>query len=919
MPEREWVMRRADEEAEKRLAASLGISPFLARLLCHRGQKTPDQAWVFLYGDLQHLRPSSLLPGMDRAVTILEQAITAREKVFICGDYDVDGLAGTALLLSFFAALGLQTGYYIPHRLSEGYGLHREALVRALAAGYRLAVTVDCGLAAAAEVAWAEEQGMKVIVTDHHRPPPLLPAASAVVLPPPQEPLAGVGVAFHLARALNTSLGNPVTLEAFLDLVALGTIADAVPLVGDNRLLVRQGLRLLARGTRPGLRALAAVSGLGDRSFDPRSVAFSLVPRLNAAGRLGDAQPALALLLSETVAEAEELAEVLDRLNRERQAIEGRMLSEVREAIAAQVNLETEPVIVLASPHWHHGVAGIVAGRLAEEYRRPVVLLAVEGEEARGSARSVPGFALYEMLADCRDLLTRFGGHDQAAGLSLPVAHIPLLRQRLCLLAREQAVPGQEPPLLLEASLSLHEVEEKLCEEIGLLAPFGEGNPAPLLITRGARVVEARAVGREGEHLRLTVEEGGVRKSAVGFGMGALAPEVAGRYLDLAFTPILDVFNGQRQVELHLADLRRCVAATPVSDGGDRFLLTAPIPPGSCLRLTGADFFPFLRTLARRVREGTRPWLLVVPSASLASCFALWLREMGLKALRLGAAARRHQVHRLIARLDGAKGAVLVTTPGLVGQHAAALGRLSPFLAALGPELTLEGGLDPVLRFGFAAQPSMPSVPAWRLDAGGLKALVASERRLVIYLRRPQQVALVLTHLRKVFPERAGLIAAYHQELPPQAKAAAIKNWQSGRCQVLVATPAAAPLASMGTGEEIVFAYPPFALLEYCLLSSQAAAVYCTWPQREEEVNERHLSALWPVVPGLRQTAEKTLPAAPVVLAAMEELGLPEAAFGESAAALTASWRWREAKEAQEAWEAFRSFAGSLPWRRGGI
>lgn len=924
MAEREWTVCPPDPAAQESLSRALGISPLLAQLLLNRGLRDPEEARIFLDGGLEDLQDSFALPGMADAVAALAGMVARGEKILIYGDYDVDGLSAAALLYSFFSALGLEPGYYIPDRLTEGYGLHREALERALAAGYRAVVTVDCGLAAAEEVAWARQQGLKIIITDHHHLPAALPPAEAVVTPATGRPLAGVGVAFHLARALNQHLGHPGDVFSFLDLVALGTIADVVPLLGDNRLFVRAGLRQLAEGQRPGLRALAEVCGVQGRDLDPRLVAFTLVPRLNAPGRLGEAKPAFRLLLTPSAQEAWELARELERRNQERQIIENQILAQARELVAQELD-PAAPLVVLASPLWHSGVVGIVAGRLADECRRPVVLLAIEGEEARGSGRSLPGLPLYDLLAACRDLLSRFGGHDLAVGLSLPAENIPALKARLADLARGYAAPegAAAPPLLLDAAVTLDQVDENLAAEVARLAPFGEGNRPPLLALWGVAVAEARAVGKNGEHLRLVVAAHGEKRAAVGFGLGSRAGEIAGRRVDLAFTPVLDTYEGNQRVELRLAEVRLAASAARPPLVLLRRTWEKPAP-GASLWLAGEDFFPFWASLGRQQAEAKENFVVAVPAASLAGYFHLWFRELGVTAARLNNAWRRRDVEAVAARLLAAKGVVLVSTVGFLEQYASLLHPVASGILFRSPEHRLavpaDGPLPFPLQVGLKQNSEEPP-PAYRLTYGGLKALAREGRRLLVYARRPAQAEALFRRLRREVPERGGRMYLYHQDLSAQAKEMAAAAWSEGKCLVLVGTPAAAILGGLGGEKEVVLCYPPYSFTEYYLLSLGAAAVYCCWPQDEEAVNERYLRSLWPppeVLRFLHKSGDgerlSLLPPAAVRLA---RAILEELASGKKAPA--DSWRYREAKRAWEAWRGFRTFASDLPFRRGGI
>ncbi|MGB9886856.1 MAG: single-stranded-DNA-specific exonuclease RecJ [Moorellales bacterium] len=909
-----WLCSHPGREEE--LAGQLGISVLLARLLINRGQREVAAARVFLEGTLENLQDSMGLPGMTEAVAVLTEAVSVGRRVLVYGDYDVDGVTATAVVLSFLRDLGVEAGYYLPDRLSEGYGLHREALGRARSLGYDLVVTVDCGLAAEEEVAWALEDGWTVVITDHHRRPPRLPPAQAVVYPPEGENLSGVGVAYHLVRALARQLGCPGKEEQFLDLVALGTVADSVPLLGDSRILVRSGLERLAQteDMRPGLRSLAEVSGVVGRRPDPRLLSFTYIPRLNAPGRVGRADLALKLLLASSEVEARELAQAVERLNQERQTWEARMLLEAREQGQEFVS-RGHGVLVLASSHWHPGVVGIVAGRLAEEFGRPVILLAVEGEEARGSGRSVVGLSLYDLLSPHRDLFSRFGGHDQAVGLSLPANRVEELRSRLAEVAGEGETGfGKERPVLLvEAEVSLREVNEELGREITRLEPFGEGNPPPILGVRGVRVEEARAVGREGEHLRLIVEQDGERRSAIGFGLGAELPGRMIPEIDLAFHPMVDHYNGERRTVLRVVAWRPALA-------GRR----APVGVGSRTEsgsLSPEDFFSFWEEFARRFEGSGRHWLVGVPWPPLVAYLVRWLRETGVEVVRLASHLRRKELETLMRRLDCQTGRVLVASSGLLSQHAGLLASATASALILSPENGTETVLPvtdskqvQVVRL-VAVSPS-PRVPAYRLGREGLRKLVGRGHPLLVYVRGWERAEAVAERLRGVAGKNQGEIGVYHHHLPPEAKQEVFEGWRKGRWQILVGTPAAALIGGWRADKEVVFLYPPFSLWEYALCSLGAVRAYLAWPPSEEEANERFLRSLWPPASVWRTLVEgkgpEKLRAVPspvlrVAMAVMEELG------GKKAS-LAGSWRYAEAKAAWEAWRGFLSFVRACRW-----
>ncbi|MEW6724600.1 MAG: single-stranded-DNA-specific exonuclease RecJ [Bacillota bacterium] len=557
MPDKMWKVKSPDYLVCRGLQDELGVSPLLARLLANRGISNAEEA-------LEFLRPEAILgdprrlTGIETAAGRLRAAARRGERVLVYGDYDADGVTATVVLLEALARAGVAAEYYIPNRLEEGYGLN-EAAVREIAArGIGLMVTVDCGISASREVAIARELGLEVIVTDHHEPPETLPEALALVNPKleehpsPLSHLSGVGVAFQLARAL---LGSEA--DNLADLVAVGTIADIVPLLGENRWLVKAGLRAINAGSRPGLTALAQVAMVKDEITADR-VAYALAPRLNAAGRIGDAELAVRLLTTRDATEAAQLAAALERCNRERQGIEQRIFSEALVRLEAEPDLARGRVIVLAGEGWHHGVIGIVASKLSERFYRPTVLLCLEEGEARGSARSIAGFHLFDSLTACQDLLLRYGGHAMAAGLACRAEQVEALRERLEKLAADLPDELLAEEVEVEAMAETGELSLPLIDELNQLAPFGEGNPVPVLGTANLTVVEVRTVGLNGTHLKLKVRADGARLfDAVGFSMGHRASELKiGDRVDLVFSPERNIWNGRESFQMNLVDLK---------------------------------------------------------------------------------------------------------------------------------------------------------------------------------------------------------------------------------------------------------------------------------------------------------------------------------------------------------------------------
>jgi single-stranded-DNA-specific exonuclease len=562
---RRWCLVPQGEGAAA-LAAALGVSPLIGQLLVNRGITDPARASAFLDARLdQQLRSPMLFREMGRASERVADALARGECIGIHGDYDVDGVSGSALLLRFLRSVGARPDpvVHIPHRLREGYGLGATGIERLAAAGARLMITVDCGAVSHHEIALANQRGMDVIVCDHHQVAETRPPAFAVLNPIepdagfPFSGLCGTGVAFYLALGTRMRLrerGGPVPdLRRLLDLVALGTLADLVPLVEENRVLVKHGLRELAANAQPGIAALKRVAGVA--RIDSSAVGFRLAPRLNAGGRLADATRSLQLLTTADVADAERLAKALDEENRTRQAIEREMVDEAVALIEAAGGVGARSSVVLASAAFHPGVVGIVASRIVERYYRPTVLIAAEaGGLGRGSGRSIAGVDLYGALAGCRDLLERFGGHRMAAGLTIRLDCVSDLAERLDAEIAARTTPEDfVPQVRVDAELPLRAVDADCLGDLGRLEPFGTGNPEPLFLTRRVRVRERRVVGEH--HLKLVLEQGGRFVHAIGFGMGHLAV-AAGDDIDVLYGIMASEWNGSISAELRIRDLR---------------------------------------------------------------------------------------------------------------------------------------------------------------------------------------------------------------------------------------------------------------------------------------------------------------------------------------------------------------------------
>ncbi|MHB1005067.1 MAG: single-stranded-DNA-specific exonuclease RecJ [Chloroflexota bacterium] len=536
----------------------------MAQILFNRGIVEPAAMDAFINPLHSAEADPLLLPDMQAAVTRLHQAIDAHETIAVYGDYDADGVTATALLVDTLTRFDANVIPYIPHRDKQGYGLHAATLPDLREHGVTLVLTADCGMGAGAVVERGRELGMDFVITDHHEAHPPLPAAVAVVNPRrqgceyPFRELAGVGVAFRFAQALVKEV-KPESLaaieDAVLDLVAIGTVADVVPLVGENRSLVRRGLVRLNQTARPGLRVLAENARLPLGALDEAHIGFGIAPRLNAAGRIDDAEIAYRLLVTASPEEAQILAGVLEQRNALRQGMTERGVDRARAVAAAQV--ADGALLLIADEEYAVGVVGLIAAKLCEEFNRPAIVLTRGKDGWRGSARSVPGFDIGGALASCSEMLVRYGGHPLAAGLTVADDKLDDLYERLRDLAGlALAQRGTLPTLAIDAEVPPAAVDWEMHGAIGLLPPYGIGNPEPVFLGRGLQVRECRQVGRNGNTLRMVLEDGRTLLTAVGFGLGERA-ECMPEAVDVAYTIAVNEWNGKRKLEMHIKDLRR--------------------------------------------------------------------------------------------------------------------------------------------------------------------------------------------------------------------------------------------------------------------------------------------------------------------------------------------------------------------------
>ena len=563
---RRWIMPLPlSEDRVAALAGSVGLPEDVCRVLLRRGIDSSEEARSFLRPHLASVHSPFDLPAMQVAVERVERSLAEDEKILVHGDYDADGMSAAALLTLGLRELGGRVEPFVPHRTRDGYDLSDAGIRRATEVGASLILTADCGVTAAAAVSKATSVGIDVVITDHHRPAGEIPRAIAVVdpmLPSSRYPfrdLAGVGVAFKLLSALYERAGvEAPSLNQHLDLVALGTVADQMPLIGENRVLVRAGLRALERTRKPGLRALLASAGLQpDRRIEAEDISFRLAPRLNSVGRMDEADAGLRLLLADEDREAERLADHLERQNAERRLTDTRVFEVARKQAQSRVR-DDDRAVILWGDDWHPGVLGIVASRLVESYHRPSIVISFDGDVGRGSGRSTGGFHLFNALQECEPLLERFGGHRMAAGLTVRRERVEELAERLQEIAWHDLAdcePVQE--LRLDLEVPVERLGDDLLRGLGHLAPFGSGNPTPILMVRDVALDRAARVGNEGGHLRFQLVAEGRRIPAIAFGMGRrLAEARSSERADVALEIAENSWNGRREVQARVLDFR---------------------------------------------------------------------------------------------------------------------------------------------------------------------------------------------------------------------------------------------------------------------------------------------------------------------------------------------------------------------------
>lgn len=582
--ERKWTFHPHDEAGIRRLGGQLRISPLLAQVLIARGFSQADVAREFLDAKLSDLHDPSELPGIDAAADLIVQAIQDRRRITIYGDYDVDGVTGTSILWHCLQLSNATVDYYIPCRLEEGYGLNNAALQQLYEEDpKRLVVSVDCGIASVAEAAMAKEIGLDLIITDHHHIGSELPNALVLVHPRlpgstyPFGELCGAGVAFKLAWAICQRLGDGKKasprmrefLKQAVGLAALGTVADVVPLLGENRVIVRYGLQSLREQSSLGMKALLGITGLLEKpEIRADDIGFGLGPRINAAGRLGQARLAVELLTTENPERATKLAEYLNTLNDNRKTVERRILKQAKEMVAENPQWDSHKTLVLAHHDWHPGVIGIVASRVTEEFSKPTVLVALRDDgTGQGSGRSWAGFDLYSGLASCREHVVSFGGHKAAAGVRMKATAVGDVRDTLAAWAAEHFHPTvADTELRIDAEVLLSEVTVAAVKELDRLGPFGQENPVPRFVASRVELAEPpKTMGEGDRHLAIKVRQQGTTMRGVAFGRGEWAEELKATTgpISITFAPVINTFRGFNKVELHLIDWKPSNAAQP--------------------------------------------------------------------------------------------------------------------------------------------------------------------------------------------------------------------------------------------------------------------------------------------------------------------------------------------------------------------
>lgn len=563
MLKKKWLLREFDKNRVVEMSKTFHISPLTAIILYNRGIREDKEITRFLSKDLGVMHDPYLLKDMEKAVGRIRQARDNHEKITIYGDYDVDGITSIAILYKQLTEMGMEVAYYIPDRMQEGYGVNRDALDKIRQDGSSLIITVDTGITAVEEGEYAKEIGMDIIVTDHHECKETLPNVYAAIdpkqkdCPYPFKSLAGVGVVFKLIQALDERKSLPDLMDKYADLMCLGTVADISPLVDENRVIVTEGLKRFKTTKNTGLKALIDVSTNG-KAITTSTIGYIIAPRINASGRLGCAGRSVDLFLTDDEAKAKELAESLCEENTLRQHTEQKMFKEALEYLESHPEVKEDKVIIIPHKDWHHGIVGIVSSKITEKFYKPSILFAIDGDEAKGSGRSVNGFNLFGALENCSELLEKFGGHELAAGLTIKASNIETFRKKINECSKDSFTEQMlTPTIMLDAAIKVPYISLETVNDINRLQPFGVDNPTPSFAIRNIKIHKI-SVMSEGKHLRMTLLKDGKYLDSVGFGMGEYYQHLEeGDFIDVAFALDINDYKGFQNVQLILKDIKK--------------------------------------------------------------------------------------------------------------------------------------------------------------------------------------------------------------------------------------------------------------------------------------------------------------------------------------------------------------------------
>ena len=557
---KKWVCKEIDENQVNDIVKKYKINEVLARILINKGITSKEDIELFMNPTRNDFHDPFLMPDMEIAAQRVIKAIEDNQKIIIYGDYDADGITSTTVLKSFLKERGLQVDSYIPNRLDEGYGLNKEAIKKIFENGYRLMITVDCGISGIEEIEYANSLGIETIITDHHEPAETLPNALAVVDAKrkdnkyPFNQLAGVGVVFKLIQAISIRLKlEEKEYLKYLDIVCIGTISDIVPLIDENRVISKLGLKLVAQTRNVGLKTLLDLVGF--KNIDSNAISFGVAPRINACGRMGNEQIALDLFLSENYEEAKNLAIKLNEYNMQRQTIEKKIFDEAVEKIESEE--KNKDCIIVGSEGWHHGIIGIVSSKVTEMYFKPSILICFEGNEGKGSGRSIPGFDLHEALTKCGKHLKKFGGHEMAVGITVDKEEFQKFKNELEIYAKDKKIDEIVPIINIDSELNLKDINLENVKSLKMLEPYGEANKMPLFLFKGLKIKSIRALS-EGKHLKLALANENFIINAIGFNLGELSEKyLLDNKIDIVGNLDINVFNGVESIQIIIKDIRK--------------------------------------------------------------------------------------------------------------------------------------------------------------------------------------------------------------------------------------------------------------------------------------------------------------------------------------------------------------------------